>query len=302
MRMGSTWQFNVIRALLRENNLNYSSEFVGNFKDPIEVFKVRNDNFLIKTHLYDPRLIQSISEITEVKVFFSLRNIHDALCSIQRVSPETHLSLAKRDLAQSLKFMLKLGQSDIGIHLTLIDEVSNRKLIFEEVKKMSEFLNLQTPIDILEQISDSLSRENVKKEIDLLFGNSKDFELADRITQWHSNHLANDLELGLYSSTVIASNTHRLTNMYERVTSSITSNNLKSNFSIQSESGSPEDSRLVGGFTLYTYNNLIRHIENYKRSFSFKSWKFGNRLMQYLYKKLIVKTYRKCQQLKNAMW
>lgn len=48
--MGSTWQFNVIRELLKSVNINFTSCYWDGNSDPIDVFQDTKDVIVFKSH------------------------------------------------------------------------------------------------------------------------------------------------------------------------------------------------------------------------------------------------------------
>ena len=218
MRMGSTWQFNVIREILQASDIDFTSCYWGDSNHE-EILTEPMKTLLIKSHFIDPCFILSLSQMTEVKVLFSLRNLHDSICSFQRISPNQDQLSIEKLIAQSLDVMHKLIDSGVDYHFTQLDNLLDDCTNIDEVKRISKFLDHEIEINKLEQISTSLLKINVRENIKELIDDSNDFNSADKISLWHGSHVATDLEQAEYRSQTIELNLEGLAEKYSKVMS-----------------------------------------------------------------------------------
>lgn len=219
MRMGSTWQFNVIREILQAADTEFTSCYWDGDSNPEEILTGPVKTLVMKSHFIDPQFILSLSEVTEVKVLFSLRNLNDSICSFQRISPDQDQLSIEKQMAQSLDVINKLIESDIDYHLTQIDELLDNKTNFDEINRISRFLDFPIENDKLERISSSLLKENVRENIKKVVNDPTDFNSIDKISLWHGSHVASNLEQAEYNSRTITLNLDGLAKQYSTVIS-----------------------------------------------------------------------------------
>jgi hypothetical protein len=217
MRMGSTWQFNVIRELLVTANINFESCYWDGTTDPSDHIQETADVIVIKSHFFDSQLMFSLCEITEVKVLFSLRNLNDSVHSFLRVRPDEEQLLVEKRIEQTLDLMSLIIDSDMKYQLTQLDDLRNEVAYISEINRISEFLDLGVDAEEYTRISSCLNKIAVKSTIKQVLGNLEDFNFFDKSTLWHVNHVGSDLEHAEYLSKPVDLIMDHLAEKYETV-------------------------------------------------------------------------------------
>jgi hypothetical protein len=219
MRMGSTWQFNVIRELLMAADINFKSCYWDGTTEPTEIIQETADVMVIKSHFFDSQLIFALHQITEVKVLLSLRNLNDSVHSFLRVRPDEDQLLVEKRIDQTLDLMNLIINSDMKYQLTLLDDLRNEAEYISEVNRISEFLDLGVASEEFTRISSNLDKIAVTSTIKSALGTLEDFNFFDEVTLWHVNHVGNNLEHAEYLSNPIELIMDHLAEKYERVKS-----------------------------------------------------------------------------------
>ena len=193
-RMGSTWQFNTVRKILAEANTVFTSFYWDGPLDFSKISEKPSEVLVIKSHSIDPGIVLSLCELTHVKILFTLRNLNDSIESYLRVLPNVNLHDIEKSIEKSLHIINELMIAGVDFHLTRTDELNTDDSYASETTKIAKFLESDLDEKRIQNISWSLTKNNVRNTIRNLLGNSKDFYSIDFESLWHANHVNDDVK------------------------------------------------------------------------------------------------------------
>jgi len=204
--MGTTWLFNVLRALAHTAGTPLGTVADG---APLPPSSWRGP-VVIKSHRADaPDLLEKYRSEIPICAFVMLRNAESTFASLvrtQQESPQTLLSWLDRDL-RTYEESLPHVQNVVTIREEWI-EARGRQI----VSKVSSLLGWEISLEDANTISSEFSKDSVRRTVRRLErqnGWEGGFTNFDRDSQWHAGHISDgDYEIGTLDSQTRATLEH----------------------------------------------------------------------------------------------
>lgn len=188
-RMGTTWLFNVLKAIARE-----TGTAVGIVADHVDRPPLAwQGPVIIKSHRADS--LELVEEFDN--------RVQLLACVMVRDAEPTFRSLIRTQTASRAELLQWLSR-DLDTYERVLPSMAHPAVIREEwvgprgdeiVFRLSAFLHMPLDHDQSARISMALDRSNVRKEVDALGSRAQwqgDFREFDPATQWHAGHVAPD--------------------------------------------------------------------------------------------------------------
>lgn len=197
-RSGSTWAFNVVRALTAITGESWSSVFASDSIDLANKVQDWNQNLIIKMHRVDAPTARIIS-LTSSPCIMTWRDPRDALVS------------ASNAIASDLPSTFQAIAADCASFVSLLDANPPHLLLIYEndftateatIKDIASALKIPASTDEIRSIFNSLTRENILRSIaewsDDQIDQGTFITQVDLATHWHKDHIG-DGKVGKWS-------------------------------------------------------------------------------------------------------
>lgn len=200
-RSGSTWTYQVVKAILKTKNISFTDLSFLDATDSSDISKAissDNDLVVVKMHEYSDNL-KSIKNKNNFKLIYSHRDIRDIVLSLHRKTNKTFDEITKMPyLNNSVKSYEYWRELDDFLPVSYHDIESNSKKAIDEISNhLLINLNDSQRLDISEEFSKEMQKKRIRKSKSSINGMFKlvlqklnlDLNARDNDSLLHFNHI-----------------------------------------------------------------------------------------------------------------
>lgn len=191
-RSGSTWSFNVAKALIDSASKSVYADYSEDIQAAFAKFGDRYDHMVVKCHAVDA-IGRNLIKHAGCWTVYTFRDPLDAVWSgmqVFKVSFEDALQKVK----DSLDFLKFQSQAE-DVHFIWYDDITDYPL--RRIEMLAEYLGVDAPPGVIRRIAKALDREQLKEKLQKIDKKKSDTEdtgysVYDKKTLFHKGHVRQD--------------------------------------------------------------------------------------------------------------